>query len=236
MDIKKFIRYSVSGLIPLCLIAAITDPAGAARLWFSDTPTPAAVTNPTLTIPVGGSGSLYLYAEVTAGEVITGLGLDIDATTPGIASGTIGSWANPNFSGQDRWNTSSGGQDHVFTAGELVSGLNAVAVSGVWGLNGNVAAALDPLYDATTLSVLVGRIDVTGDSVGSTDVFLAIGPATIAGVANIEFGAADAAMVPTGAVGTASNVADARIVVTPEPATFAVLAVAFAGFIQRSRS
>ena len=181
-----------SFVIGIIFVAACSQ-ANAARIWLSDTTTPSAITNPTITLSsVGATAPLYLFANVEGSETITGLGLAIANATGGIASGALESWENPAVGPFERWNTSTAtGLPYSFTPGELID-LNAVSVVGTTGLSAAVAS-LDPTLDTTTGGLLVGRINVTGMKVGTTDVFFTVGPMTISGsgFSTVLFGADD---------------------------------------------
>jgi len=202
--------------LTLAAVAATmqVDVCHAARLFISDSPTtPTAGVNPTFTLPgVGASSSMYIWAELADDETIPGLAYDVVNSALGVASAAPGGHVvdNPSILGP-RWSAINLG-----ALGELVSGSNLVNVGG--GLNG-AAAALDPLYDASTNSYRVSRIDFVGDSIGSTDVFLAIGAAGIAsGNAGtpIFLGWGDGS-IANNAFGMTSSQADASIFVVPEP-------------------
>lgn len=210
-------------VLKLMLAAAVAmlhvNDCGAARLFISDSPTsPTAGVNPTFTLPgVGATSSMYIWAELADDETIPGLAYDVLNSTPGIASTTPGGHVadNPVILGP-RWSATNLG-----ALGELVIGSNFVNVGG--GLTG-AAGALDPLYDASTSSYRVSRIDFVGDAVGSSDVYLAVGSAGIASGnpgSPIFLGWGDAS-IANNAFGTTSALADATVVVVPEPTTFEI--------------
>lgn len=210
-------RFVLTTAFALTGVAMMLGTSWGARLYISDSPSsPTAGVNPTFTLPgVGASLSLYIWAELADDETIPGLAYDVVNTTPGIASATPGGHVvdNPVILGP-RWSATNLG-----VLGELVSGSNFVNVGG--GLNG-AAAALDPLYDASTSSYRVSKIDFIGDSIGSTEVFLGVGSAGIASGdagAPIFLGWGDVS-IANNAFGTTSSLADATIVVVPEPSCF----------------
>ncbi len=248
MKIHTDMRAIVASMVLLFGVSV----AEGAQIWLSTTKTPTAITNPTLTLDIGETDFFYLWGKVGAGETISGLGLAITNRTLGVASGTITpatEWENPmitsGFSTRPRWNTSSAsvpvsGQAVSFSAGQLITGMNSVGIgagaSPAWGLVPALGA--DPTYDATTGSYLLGRIDVTGLAAGTTLVDLAVGSATISGTLSpadtILFGAGDTG-VTASVVGNTGTVADATIVVVPEPVSgvvFGCLAIGL-GMVRR---
>ena len=191
----------------------------AGRLYISDSDTnSSAGINPTFTLNnVGASESLYVWAQLGSGETIPGLAYDVVNATSGVASGTAHVVGNPTILGSSRWNAINSG-----TLGGMVTGSNFVKVGG--GLNGDLTT-FDPFYDAATSSYRVSRIDFTGTSVGSTDVFLAVGSAGIAlgGPGNPLFMGWGDASIPNNNFGGTSSLADATINVVPEPSGFVLL-------------
>lgn len=208
------LRIRTALLISGAFVALLSNAADAGRLFLSDSASaPSINVNPTLTLPVNASESLFLWAELGANEQIPGLSYDVVNATSGIASTASYVIDNPLILGSSRWNAVNPG-----TVGELVLGTNLVRVGG--GLNGGLTT-FDPTFDAVANAYRVAQIEVRADAVGMTDVFLQVGPQGIAlGSAGdpISFGWNDAA-IANNAFGSASSLPEATIVVVPEPTT-----------------
>jgi len=177
--------------------------------------------NPTITLPVGATGSIDLWAVLYPGQIVGGLSYDFLADTPGVVSATSHTAVNPPFAPfGNRWSQVNEG-----TLGQLVDGsIDAVNFVGLAiGLN-EVLGASDPTYDATTNSYAVSTINFKANSVGCTDVYLHVGPQAIDGAIGdpVRFGWGDAATT-VDMIGSRTSVAEARICAVPEPNAFLLL-------------
>jgi len=225
--------------------------------------------NPSLTMNVGDSATLYLWYSwgtpngTTTQNKVQGLGLDILSSNPAVLQGTNMVMLNPNVNPDDeletRWNPPVG----TGTLGDLVTGINAVAigsnpVDGTTGDQMPVNFANDetsqtnhnPGTNTEWNSVLVGSITFQATAAGTTDIKLAAGQslivgnavATSTGLPNLGFGWGDA-LLPVSvsgtqkyiAAGVVSTLADATVTVNaiPEPATLGLLALGGLALIRR---
>jgi len=225
-----------------------------AMLYFSTSgtnpgatsPTNTATTNPNVTIGLGSSTTLYVWAQVNDLEAINGLGFGVRTTDGQVAAATSSQILNPTSgSGANtflRWTAVNQGTLGPASPGpqELVSGANAVFVHGnYFGLDGANNTAVNGTYVAQAPnadgsgrtmvgSLLVGSITLLGNSLGTASLFLDTGLGTISyeqglGGQNVQFGAGDPT-INGAAVSMTSQLADATITVVPEPPT-AVLAI-----------
>jgi len=193
--------------------ATITVTLPPIRLFFSDQATNPTFGNPDVTLTRGETATLYLWADLDENVTINGLGIDIDADSPGIVLASDHTVQNPNLVIADRWNTPI---NHG-TPGQLVTGINALAIDAV-GLSGDPALQeYDTTYDPLSGYYLVGTIEYEATAVGSTEVFIETNNWTVSFAEGREgglfFGDSDAAV--NGSVsGVRSTLADATITVT----------------------
>jgi hypothetical protein len=210
--------------------------------------------NASLTLNVGDSATLYLWADLTVAEACNGLGLDVLSSDPAVVEGTSSVIENPAVFGAAvpnflRWNPPIA---HG-TPGDLVTGINAVAVGfdPVSGIQGNqlsgAFSGTDPTYNAGS-GFLVGTFTLDATAAGVTEIKLAANDSLITGTMIgtdvaplLHFGTGDA-VVPTSvdqdnqyfvAAGATSTLADATIEVIPEPATLSLLALGGLALIRR---
>ena len=185
--------------------------AGVPRLYFALSDTDPVVDNPTLMIEPGQSGTLHLWAKAAAGERLVGIGVNIEADTPGVATGSELAFLNPTVNELPRWDIfTSGGLADELTADIALAGLVTITANTI---NGDLGVA-DPTFHAPTSSYLVGSIEVTatGNGGDSTPVFL---EATANGIGTndpfglVGLGMGDAEIIPT--LGARSALADATI-------------------------
>ena len=222
-----------SSIVILVLVAVSIGTASGATLFLSDKGLGAGpiMANPVIT-PVGGTNTLYLWADLGTTEVINGLGIDIVANTPSAVSASASLIENPNVVLGNRWNTpvNSG------TPGspELVGGIAAISVNAV-GLSGNPALqGFDATYDVGSGFYLVGHVDYAYNG-GHTDVFIETNATTCsysAGGPLMGFGSGDDQVDPR-TEGVRSTGWDAQIV--PEPVTMTLLAMGGIAVLLRKR-
>lgn len=207
-------------------------PAEGARLYLSalgpgEGATPG---NAALSVGVGQTATLHLWADLSASEELWVLALDFVATEPAVTEG-VSSFQFAEFEAEvDRWyrETSPG------APGDVLEDVRAIAAAGAIGINGRY---LDATYEPGA-GFYVGAFDVKGTRVGKTDVFLVVDTVLIVGpvVDNMYFGTGDERLpyqTARGAAdtiqhyldeGTRSALADATITVhSPEPGTMGLL-------------
>lgn len=194
--------------------------------------------NPSITGPVGSTGTIEVWAELDAGQIVNGLSLDLLTTTPGVVTATAHTVANPVLvTTQNRWPNASA--INTGTLGSLFSGSNFVSFSS--GLNGSFkSTTLDPSYDATADAFLVSSVDYTINAEGCTDAYFHVGPKAIDGPAGsaIFFGWGDGATT-VDAIGSRTALADVTVcgvtAAVPEPSAFMLLGVCAILFALKSK-
>ncbi|TWT76182.1 PEP-CTERM motif protein [Planctomycetes bacterium CA13] len=158
----------------------------------------------------GAASSLYLWVDPLADQKIVGMGIDITSSQPSVLEATTHTILNPSFFGGafNRWDGSNAG-----SLGDLVSGSNAVAVTGLG------------IADANTG---FGDVSVSGFFLHSQIDFLAtaIGSSTVGISANI-FGVSDS----DGLVTPSFTGGTVNVVAVPEPSSVAVLAMGLVGLV-----
>ncbi|MCC7406733.1 MAG: PEP-CTERM sorting domain-containing protein [Phycisphaeraceae bacterium] len=231
----KSTRLAAIALLVVCL-ASRTSAAVvflSTHSWY-DMFNPPSQINPTVTLAPGETAHLYLWAYVGYNEYIQGMGIDILSSTPGIAV------ANQVQVDHFPWNPQSAWP----TAGNLATGFDldgAVPYLGLPGSNPGWHEGYVQIPEAILGLWNVAEFTVEGLAPGTTNVFITSnqgggityrapygGPLT-----NLGWG--DAAVDTTLGPGIASTLADATIVVTPEPATVGLMSLAGALVLVRRR-
>jgi len=228
-----------TGIAILVVLALSMATANAATLFLSDKDlgqTPV-LGNPSITMNVGDTKTLYVWGSLATSEVINGLGLSVVAEAAGIVHATSSTLLNPTTDDfGNRWDSVNNG-----TLGSLVMNMNGPAVNG-HGLGGSALQRGEEAptgYDTPTGYLKVAEIVVHADAPGVASLWLQSGTATISfksgkGGPNINFGTGDASVDPRTA-GVRSAVADGTITVLPEPATLSLLGLGALSLIRRRR-
>jgi hypothetical protein len=239
--------FAFIGTLGLLSGAAVAAPVD---IFFSTTagPTSAAAVNPgnpTITLPMGGIATLYVWGRIGATGTtnrLSGLALDVTQSVSGRLNGSPLLLVNPanDTTGNNRWDAISGGSGGSGTT--IESGSNAVTI-----LNDGFAVLSDLDKDSgstlTTASFYLGSMTVTGLTAGTADLFFAVGQSTISykGTSGqettINFGTGDAA-ITAATIGAKSTVADATITVLAavrEPASLGLLGLGGMALLARRR-
>lgn len=237
----------LKGLSVVALVLLMAGSANAAvTFFFSEVGTiggGATLANPSIELAAPGeTATLYLWATTT--ERVIGMGMNINSSDAAVVEATASEIYNPisvvvaNVITYVRWNSpvNSG------TPGDLVSGINAVAVSLPPDSPYQGLTALDPAfssfdttgYDPANGSFLVGEVTVQGTAEGTTDIKMAVSDLLIP-VDEVFFGAGESTPADGNVSGATSQIADATITVLPEPATLALLGFGAAGLLARKR-
>lgn len=218
----------------------------------TDNPSPELGTNPSVVIPSGGTTRLYVWAQITPpgtpnNVIYNGVSLRTRVEGDGgvISSYNFWNYTNGSYGANvGRWSSQvsgSNGTNLAWTAGVAV-----VAGAGV--NNSNTANAVDTQYerfalDGTTRidATLLGYIEVTGNTAGALEVHLAVGQQGVsqvgAGVQPVYLGWGDESQSPLNNQPNAeSPIADATILVTPEPSTILSLLIGAGALVARRRS
>lgn len=215
------------------------------------------VENPVIEVAPGNVVQLHLWLQTNTGDFISGLGLRYDDTVEGVV--TAASYATPQISWPvdpedptagtvTRWNTPiNNGQ--LNSGGFLVRDTNAVGINAGDDPRTGLANNLNDDPTRKTLpagtvgglrAFYVATLTLNANAVGTTDIFLESGTATISGAGlagDLFFGWGDAAVPQDATVpGMRSASYDARITVIPEPASLSLLALGALPMLRRRRA
>jgi hypothetical protein len=219
--------------------------ADAARLYFSTVgpgSTPA-VDNPVVNVAPGQTFQLHLWAELSAVEQISGLGIDILSSAAPVLQATAHNMPQVEALGGvfRRWELGAT-NPNPGVLGDLVTGINAVAVNST-GLGWGAASTFEPTYNAATSSYHVSTLTIQATAEGTTQIFIESNEKTIsfkpqAGqdpITSMFFGTGDASVDPR-TPGVRSALPDATITVIPEPASLSLLALGALPMLRRRRA
>lgn len=206
------------------------------------------ISNPQVTLNLGESKTLYLWADIPVTAQCLAMGLDFVETNSPVITATAVTVANPLIgadpeepgSGQYRWGGTS-------TKLSPVAGFSA---AGGLGLRVDLTDPTLAPPPRPPYRLLLGSFTFTGAALGSTDIFLTVNGMLMTGNASmigsiagpvLHFGAGDAAIYPNEdppgifymAYGAQSAVADATITVVPEPAGAGLVVVGAMGLVRR---
>lgn len=187
------------GLIALAVIAAAVE-TSASTLFFSTSATSPTEkltsSNATFNVARGTTFSVYIWADMTTGQRISGLGHDIVSNNPNVTRADGAVWYfpdNPQLGGADRWNTVFLGDN---ASSLLLDNANFVRIGGS---SLGFGTTNDPTYDPTTATYRVGRIDLKAVTLGSSELRMGIGSGGISftgqpSTTTINFGFGDTAL------------------------------------------
>jgi hypothetical protein len=218
----------------------------AATFYFSTVGKGGAPTagNPSITVNVGETVKLYLWAELSLVDETTSPGLDVACSDINVVDPTQLEVENPMVMGATniyRW-LGPVAMDLAEPAGFQATVGKSGGITAV-GLNGSFASDPTRVGD----SFLIGAFSFVGTAAGTADLFLTVNESMINGSVtgtptspSLHFGTEDAAL-PVDlvnaryvvAAGRTSSAADATIAVVPEPATMGLLAAAGAMLLWR---
>jgi hypothetical protein len=230
-------------VVPLALAVSVGS-AQASTIFLSTSSTVPALTNPSLTINVGATATLYVmwapsFDEATSdNEAIAGWSHDI-VDDNAILTRTGYAFLNPTAGGAPRWGATntgtSGGTFLVQTANAVKSGGSNLGFFFTTTGTNNQGYSASSGQDTWRLATLT----FTGDSVGVSHLKLDVGGSGIAftntpTVRAINFGYGDAS-VQSNAFGSVTTLADATITVVPEPGTLALLGMGVVGLAAVAR-
>ena len=150
----------------------------------------------TLNITRGTTFSVYVWADMTTGQRISGLGHDIVSDNSNVTRAPGGAWYfpdNPEVGGANRWNTIFLGND---ASALLLDDANFVRIGGS---SLGFGTTNDETYDSATGTYRVARIDLKAVTIGTSELRLGIGSGGIAftgqpSTTTINFGFGDAAL------------------------------------------
>lgn len=229
----KSVRLAAITLLVVCLASR----ASAAVVFLSthgwyDMFNPPTQVNPTITLAPGETVQLYLWASVGYNEYVDGMGINVLCATPNVARAT------QVVVSQSMWDPGS----QWPTPGQLATGFDLIGQSTYTGLPGGNPQWYSVWIPEAILGLWnVAELTVEGLAPGTTSVFITSNQgggityrSTYGGpLTNLGWG--DAAVNTTLGPGIASALADATIVVTPEPATVGLMSVAGVLMLARRR-
>ena len=248
---------TITTISSLLLLTQAPACFGAASVFFSNLGFGQGATlgNPTVMVNPSQTVDLHIYMiPDVADATYRSVAVDISTTNSTAVSAPSYSILGPGvvlgatLIGP-RWD----GTNALFGTGNtLLSNMAGVAV-GAQGLNrlnnGASGGALDEGYDASAGAFYFGSVSIQGDSPGSAELFFSVGQtlfvrdgdAASGEVAMVQFGVGDAPVsgqAPTGPVSIAvapGSLADATIVVVPEPHTMTLLVAMLAPLCLKRR-
>ncbi len=218
----------------------------------ADNPSPELGTNPTVLIPFGDTTRLYVWAQITPpgtpnNVIYNGVSLRtrVDGVGGVISTHNFWNYTNGSYGANvGRWSNQTSG-----SSGSDQAWMSGVAVIGGAGVNNsNTANSVDTQYerfalDGTTRidATLLGYIEVTGNAAGALEVRLAVGQQGVSqvggGIQPVYLGWGDESESPLNNQPNAdSPIADATIIVAPEPTALIGLMLGAAAVVARRRS
>ena len=234
----KWFKLAFVVTLGVCL-ASVAGTAQASRIFLSTTSTNPALTNPSLSMSVGATAAIYVfwapttevigtdeYGDIVANEQLSGWSHDIVSSNP-ILTKTGYTILNPSST---RWGSVNTGTGTTF----MVDNANAVKVGG--SNLGFLTTAGQGYFNVGGTDVWrMATLTFQATAPGTTSLFSGVGSSGISfqttpNARGINFGFSDA-QTQSNNFGATSSLADATIVVVPEPGTLALLGLGVVGLV-----
>ncbi len=173
-----------------------------------------------LSLNVGSTGSMFVWASTDAGQTITGLGMSISSSDTSVITSTAHVIENPAVPAV-RWAGTGPGSigSAAAVAGNLVTDSNALILGPPLNVGVGISTGSPDVF------VLHSRVDFTADTIGSTNLAIFEGAAEITDQTGNR--------IPPGGVTFGSG--SVNVAAVPEPGSLMVVGVALVGAVRMRR-